>query len=259
MLLKEKIMNIIRFQWKRAIRYGILDGDSIFSLEGNILDKFSAGEKLCNLADVKLMAPVKPNIVVGLGGNYRSLLAVDTSVHSKPQAFLKPPSAVIGPLDNIIYPDIAKNVHMEGELAVIMKHEAMHVPEEKALDYVLGYTCANDVTGSITGDSNFTRAKAFYTFCPLGPSIATDLDPDDLKITSRLNGALVQNADSTSDMVYNVAQIISYITGFMALQPLDVILTGTSRPPAFIKSGDVVEIEIEQIGLLRNAVINRNS
>lgn len=247
-------MNIIRFQWKRAVRYGILDGDDILSLEGDILGKFSAGKKLCDLADVKLLAPVKPNIVVGLGGNYRSLLAVDTSVHTKPQAFIKPASAVIGHLDNIIYPKIANKVHMEGELAVIMKREAMHVPEEKALDYVLGYTCANDVTGSITGDTNFTRAKAFYTFCPLGPSIATDLDPDNLKITSKLNGTLVQNNDPTSDMVYNVRKIINYVTEFMALQPLDVILTGTSRPQTFIKTGDVIEIEIREIGLLRNYV-----
>ena len=245
---------IIRFEWEQAIRYGIVDGDSIFSVEGSILGDFSIGKKLCNVSDVKLLAPVQPNIVVGIGGNYHRLLAVDTSVHSKPEAFLKPLSSVIGHLDNIIYPKIANGVHMEGELAVIMKHEARHVPEDRALEYVLGYTCGNDVTAHIEGDRSHTRAKSFYTFCPLGPCIATDLDPGNLKITSRLNGVLIQDAHPTSDMVFSVSKIISYVTEFMALQPLDVILTGTSKPPALVKIGDIIEIEIEGIGILQNTV-----
>jgi 2-keto-4-pentenoate hydratase/2-oxohepta-3-ene-1,7-dioic acid hydratase in catechol pathway len=247
-------VKIIRFQWEQKARYGIVEGEDIFSLEGNILGKFKAGKKLGKMSDVKLLAPVQPNLVVGLGGNYHSLLAVDTSIHSKPEAYLKPPSAVIGHLDKIIYPRIVSNVHMEGEMAVIMKRAARQVPEKEALDYILGYTCANDVIAHIEGDRNSTRAKSFYTFCPLGPCIATDLDPDNLKITSRLNGALVQNGDSTSGMVYNVRKIISYITEFMELQPLDVILTGTSRPPTLLKPGDIVEIEIGGIGLLSNTV-----
>jgi 2-keto-4-pentenoate hydratase/2-oxohepta-3-ene-1,7-dioic acid hydratase in catechol pathway len=250
-------MKIIRFLWKQAERYGILDGDNVLSLEGNILGEFKQGKQLCQLKDVKLLAPVKPNIVVGLGGNYHSLLAVDTSIHSKPEAFLKPPSAVIGHLDNIIYPKIVENVHLEGELAVIIKREARHVPDGKGLDYVLGYTCTNDVTAHITGDRNSTRAKSFYTFCPLGPCITTGLDPDNLKISSRLNGKLIQNEDPTSDMVFNVNKIISYITEFMALQPLDVILTGTSKPPSLIKPGDTIEIEIKEIGVLRNSVVKQ--
>jgi 2-keto-4-pentenoate hydratase/2-oxohepta-3-ene-1,7-dioic acid hydratase in catechol pathway len=249
-------MKIIRFPWRQAPIYGVLEGEEVFSLEGNLLGEVSIGKKLCNLNDVRLLAPVQPNIVVGLGGNYHRLLAVDTSIHSKPEAFLKPPSAVIAHLDNIVYPGIVENVHLEGELAVIIKREARHVTEESALDYVLGYTCANDVTAHIKGDKNSTRAKSFYTFCPLGPCLVTGLDPDNLKITSRLNGILIQDGDSTSDMVYNVKKIISYITEFMALQPLDVILTGTSRPATLIKPGDVIDIEIEGIGLLRNTVIN---
>ncbi|MBN1192062.1 MAG: fumarylacetoacetate hydrolase family protein [Dehalococcoidales bacterium] len=248
-------MKIVRFQEDKSARYGLLEGNEIFSLEGDLLGKFQAGKKLGKLEDVRLLAPVQPNLVVGLGGNYHSLLAVDTSIHSKPEAFLKPPSAVIGHLDQIIYPQIVTNVHMEGELAVIMKREARHVPEEDAFDYILGYTCANDVTAHIEGDRGSTRAKSFYTFCPLGPCIATGLDPDNLKITSRLNGELVQEGDPTSDMVFNVRKIISYITEFMALRPLDVVLTGTSRPPKMLKAGDVVEIEIEGIGLLSNSVV----
>lgn len=249
-------MKIIRFEWKQAAKYGIVDGPGVFPIKGSILGDLAIGKRLCNLDDVKLLAPVQPNIVVGIGGNYHGLLKVDTSIHTKPEAFLKPPSSVIGHLDNIIYPGIVSNVHMEGELAVIMKREARHVTEDEALDYVLGYTCANDVTAHIEGDKGHTRAKSFYTFCPLGPCIATDLDPGNLNLKSRLNGALIQD-DQTSDMVFNVSKIISYVTEFMALQPLDVILTGTPKPPKPIKVGDITEVEIEGIGILRNTVVQQ--
>jgi 2-keto-4-pentenoate hydratase/2-oxohepta-3-ene-1,7-dioic acid hydratase in catechol pathway len=247
-------VKIIRFEWEKTTRYGVVDGDSVFLLKGDLLGDFGKGKKLCNLGDVRPLAPVQPNIVVGIGGNYHSLLKVDTSIHSKPEAFLKPPSSVIGHLDNIVYPKMVNAVHMEGELAVVMKREARRVPEEKALEYVLGYTCANDVTAHIEGERPGARIKSFYTFCPIGPCIVTDLDPSKLKITSRLNRVLVQDNDPTSDMVFSVSKIISYVTEFMALRPFDVILTGTSRPPAQLKVGDITEVEIEGIGILRNPV-----
>lgn len=249
-------MKIVRFKWEQAARYGIIDGNDVLSMEGDILGDFSAGEKLSNLDEVEILPPVEPGLVVGLGGNYHSLLAVDTSVHSKPEAFLKPQSAVIGHLGKIIYPKIVDNVHMEAELAVIMKRQASHVPEGSGKDYILGYTCTNDVTAHIEEDRGHTRAKGFYTFCPIGPYIVTDIDPDNTTITSRLNGELVQDRDSTSGMVYNVNKIISYITEFMTLNPLDVVLTGTARPPALLNVGDVVEIEIEGIGSLQNTVVD---
>ena len=145
---------------------------------------------------------------------------------------------------------------MEAELAVIMKRQASHVPEGSGKDYILGYTCANDVTAHIDEDRGHTRAKSFYTFCPIGPCIETDIDPDNTTITSRLNGELVQDHDPTSGMVFNINKIISYITEFMTLNPLDVILTGTARPPAMLSVGDVVEIEVEGIGTLQNTVVD---
>jgi len=249
-------MKIIRFNWKQSTKYGILNGDSVLSLDGDILGDFGAGEKLCNLSDVELLAPVKPNIVVGLGGNYHSLLAVDTSIHSKPEAFLKPQSAIIGHKGNIICPKIVNNVYTEPELAIIIKHEASHVPEGKGKDYILGYTCANDVAAHIEEDRGHTRSKGSYTFCPIGPCIVTDIDPDNVKITSRLNGKVVQDAVSTSGMIYNINKIISYITAFMTLQPLDVVLTGTATPPAPLNVGDVAEVDIERIGVLSNKVVS---
>jgi 2-keto-4-pentenoate hydratase/2-oxohepta-3-ene-1,7-dioic acid hydratase in catechol pathway len=249
-------MKIVRFKWEQAARYGIIDGNDVLSMEGDILGDFSAGEKLCSLDEIEILPPVEPGIVVGLGGNYHSLLAVDTSVHSKPEPFLKPRSAVIGHLGGIIYPKIVDNIHMEAELAIIMKREASHVPEGSGKDYILGYTCANDVTAHIEDDRGHTRAKALYTFCPIGPYIVTDdIDPDNTTITSWLNGELVQDHDSTTDMVYNIDKIISFITEFMTLNPLDVILTGTARPPALLNVGDVVEIEVGGIGKLKNTIV----
>jgi 2-keto-4-pentenoate hydratase/2-oxohepta-3-ene-1,7-dioic acid hydratase in catechol pathway len=248
-------LKVIRFLWRQATRYGILDGNDVLALKGDILGDFQKGEALCQLKDIKLLAPVKPNIIVGLGGNYHSLLKLDTSIHAKPEAFLKPPSAVIGHLDDIICPQNADSVNMEGELAVIIKREAKHVPEGEGKDYILGYTCANDVTALISEDKVDTRAKGYYTFCPIGPCIETDLDPQKLKITSRVNGKLIQDKDPTSNMVYDVNKIITYITEFMALQPLDIILTGTSRMASQIKPGDTVEVEISEIGVLRNYVV----
>ena len=247
-------MKIIRFEWQQTTQYGVVDNDSVFSIEGSILGDFSIGKKLCNLSDVKLLAPVQPKIVVCIGGNYYRLLReAGREIPSEPSSFLKPSSSVIGHLDNIVYPKVSNEVSFGGELAIIMKYEARNVPEYRALEYVLGYTCGNDLTAHDLPERFLTRAKSFYTFCPLGPCIATDINPDNLKIRSRLNGVLIQD-DSTSDMIFNVSQIISYITGFMALEPLDVILTGTSRRETKINIGDIIEIEIEGIGILRNTV-----
>jgi len=240
--------------WKKNVLYGIVNNNDVYLLEGNILDDFLEGKKICELQDVNLLAPVESSLVVGIGGNYHGLLKIDKSIHSRPTAFLKPPSTIIGHLEKIIYPSVVNAIHMEGELAVIIKKKAMHVKEENAFDYVLGYTCANDVTAHIDEEESITRLKSFYTFCPIGPCIETDLDPDNTKITSRLNGELVQDADPTGDMVFNVRKLISYVTEFMTLKPFDIILTGTSMPPARMKIGDLTEVEIEGIGTLRNMV-----
>ena len=249
-------MKIVRFKWEQGARYGIIDGNDVLSMEGDILGDFSAGEKLGNLDEVEILPPVDPGLVVGLGGNYHSLLAVDTSVHSKPESFLKPKSAVIGHLGKIIYPKIVDSVHMEAELAFIMKRQASHIPEGSGKDYILGYTCANDVTAHINDDRGHTRGKGFYTFCPIGPYTVTDIDPDNTTITSRLNGKVVQDHDQTSGMIFNINKIVSYITEYMTLNPLDVVLTGTARPPAMLNVGDVVEIEVEGIGTLQNTVVD---
>lgn len=245
---------IIRFELEQRTEYGVVEKDTVFSIEGNICHEFSIGKKLCSLSEVRLLSPVQPRIVVGVGGNYYGLLKeVGMEIPSEPSVFLKPSSSVVGHLDNIIYPRISNDVRFGGELAVVMKYEARNVPEDRALEYVLGYTCANDLTARDLRDRFPTRNKSFYTSCPLGPCIATDIKRDNLKIKSRLNGILMQD-DSTSDMIFNISKIISYITEFMALEPFDVILTGTSRKETRINIGDTIKVEIEGIGVLQNTV-----
>jgi 2-keto-4-pentenoate hydratase/2-oxohepta-3-ene-1,7-dioic acid hydratase in catechol pathway len=251
------IMKIIRFEWAAEPRYGILEGDTVHTLDGDLLGEFEAGVALCALSEVKLLAPIEPRTVACLAPNYHGLCKeMEREVPSAPQVFTKPASAVTGPNSDIIYPDVSKHVSCGGELAVVMRRDARDVPEEKALEFVLGYTCANDVTALDLLEDRFetTRAKGYYTFCPLGPYIATGVDSDNLTLKSRFNGKSFLD-HSTNDMIWGVRQTVSYISQFMALAPFDVILMGTPRPEKTIYVGDEVEVEIEGIGILTNRVV----
>lgn len=173
-----------------------------------------------------------------------------------PELFLKPASSVIGHLDHIVYPEVSNSISCGGELAVVIQSEARKVSEERTLEYVLGYTCAIDVTAlDLLSDRFPTRAKSYYTFCSLGPYIATVIG-DNLLLRSRVNGNQVLD-HSTSGMIFSVAKVISCITQFMALQPLDVILMGTPKPETSVNPGDVVEVELQGISTLRNTIVQR--
>lgn len=250
-------MKIIRFEWQQTIMYGVTDAGSVFSIEGDILGDFSIGKKLCSMSDVKLLAPVQPKILVCIAANYhKGLRELGREIPGEPELFFKPASSVVGHLEDIVYPDVSKEVGIAGEVAVVMKYEARKVPVDKALDYVLGYTCVNDVMAmDLERKDRFpTRAKSYYAFCPLGPCIATDINGDDLKIRYSINDTVIAD-ESTSDMIFNISQTISYITQFMALEPLDVVLMGSPIRNEIVKIGDTIEVEIEGIGKLRNTVI----
>jgi 2-keto-4-pentenoate hydratase/2-oxohepta-3-ene-1,7-dioic acid hydratase in catechol pathway len=251
-------MKIIRFEWNQTQKYGVTEEDTVFQIEGSITEDFTMGKRLCKMGDVRVLQPVQPRTVIGVGSNYHGLLKkVGMEIPKEPPLFLKAASCVIGHQEDIIYPKISNDLRFEGELAVIMKNEAWNVSEDNALDYILGYTCANDLTLHDVNDRFPTRNKSFYTSCPLGPYIATDINGDNLNIKSRLNGKLIGD-DLTSDMVFNIRQIISHITEFMLLEPLDVILTGTSHKGVKISGGDTIEIEIEGVGILRNQVVHES-
>lgn len=247
-------MKIIRFRQGQTIKHGIVHEDTVFSIEGNVYGDFVVGKELCSLSDVRLLPPTQPKIVVGVGRNYyRFVEETGRKMPTEPVLFFKPSSSVVGHLDNIVYPEISSDVEYGAELAVVMKYETRNVPEDRALDYILGYTCALDLATCDLADEHPTRIKSFYTFCPLGPYITTNIDGQNLRIESRVNSILKQDG-STSDMIFSISKIISYITKFMALEPGDVILTGSPRKETEINIGDTIEVEIEGIGILRNTV-----
>lgn len=251
-------MKIARFQWQGKVTWGIVEGEDIYSLKGDIYGEFEKGARLCQLGDVKLLAPVEPGITIACGMNYMDhIKELGWEVPKEPALFFKPKHTIIGPEDDVIYPKISQNLCYEGELCFVIKRRAKDVPEEKALDYILGYTCGNDFTAPDISekDGRLTRSKGFDTSGALGPFLVTGLDSHNLKIRSRLNNKPQQDSN-TSQLVYKVEKLVSYISAFMTLQPGDVVWTGTPGGGLCpVKVGDVIEVEIEGIGVLRNRVV----
>jgi|YelNatPaOPRAMG01_1025707.scaffolds.fasta_scaffold00267_18 2-keto-4-pentenoate hydratase/2-oxohepta-3-ene-1,7-dioic acid hydratase in catechol pathway len=251
-------MRIVRFSQKGRSGFAVLDGETIRPLRENPYSgRAETGEALA-LGEVTLLAPCEPSKIVALGLNYRDHAAeFGHPVPDEPLIFLKPSTSVIGPEAAIIYPGMSRRVDYEAELAVIIGKTARHVPEDRALDYVLGYTCFNDVTARDLQkkDGQFTRAKGFDTFAAMGPWIETGIsDPDNVMVEAYLNGEPRQHS-STSNMVFGVRRLISFISQVMTLLPGDVIATGTPSGIGPMRPGDVVEIKVEGIGTLRNRVL----
>ena len=259
-------MRIARYTAGDEPQYGVVaaaDDDQVIAPV--VGDPLYSGIELTGeqvkLADVRLLAPVIPRSkVVCIGRNYAA--HVEELGHEQPAeplVFLKPNTSVIGPHDPIVYPHQSDNVHFEGELAVVISRICRDVPVERWKDVVHGYTVANDVTARDLQekDGQWTRAKGFDSFCPLGPWIETDLDPSDVAVTTELNGD-VRQSGRTSLMLYDVATVISYITSFMTLLPGDVVLTGTPAGVGPMRPGDDVAVTVEGIGTLTNRVVARD-
>lgn len=245
---------IVRFSRGGQAVYGVLQGESVFEIRGDICGEFDQGPYVAKHGELTLLAPCVPGKIVGVGLNYRRLVEeIGADVPEMPHLFLKAPSAVIGPADQIILPGTSKQVLFEAELAVVMKRRAKHIPPWEVEAHVLGYTCGNDVTGRDLPRQD-ARRKSLDTFCPLGPCIATGLDPSNLIIRSRVNGQLRQEA-STREMVFPADHLVSFISQAMTLEPGDVILTGTPPGAGPLSRGDVVEVEVEGIGTLVNRVV----
>ncbi|MFN3383479.1 MAG: fumarylacetoacetate hydrolase family protein [Archaeoglobaceae archaeon] len=210
------------------------------------------------LSSVKFLPPVTPGKIVAIGLNYIDHAnELHLPVPEEPIIFLKPPSAVIGSDDPIILPRQSKRVDYEGELAVVIKKRCKNVPKEKAHEFILGYTCFNDVTARDlqAKDVQWTRAKSFDTFAPLGPFIAEIEDASKLRIETRVNGVVKQRS-STSNMIFDVPTLIEFVSSIMTLEAFDVIATGTPAGIGALKVGDFVEVEIEKIGVLRNRAMS---
>jgi 2-keto-4-pentenoate hydratase/2-oxohepta-3-ene-1,7-dioic acid hydratase in catechol pathway len=252
-------MRLVRFRFGDRIATGAIDAGSedIRILRGTFFDDpIPTGEQV-PLADVRLLAPVLPSKAVCVGKNYAAHAAeFGMEVPDEPLLFLKPSTAIAGPGDPLQLLPISTRVDYEGELAVVIGRLARHVRAEDAYRYILGFTCANDVTlrDLQKMDDQWARAKGFDGSCPLGPWVETELDPIDIRVETRLNGEIRQAAQ-TSDMVFGVAELIEYITEFMTLLPGDVLLTGTPEGVGRLSDGDVVEVEVEGVGTLSNPVV----
>lgn len=248
-------MHIARFSLNDRILWGIIEGDEIRAMEGGLYDKPRAGRRLCGISDARLLAPIDAhaNKVVAIAANYG-----DKAGRDGPGIFMKQPGTVIGHEESIIYPRIGVRIIHEAEVGIVIGRQARHVSVEEALDYVLGYTCVNDVsanelTNNDVGAGMSLRWKHFDTFCPLGPVVATDIDGDDLRIQCRVNGKTDVDG-SSADLLWGVAELISWVSDVMTLYPGDIIPSGCPGVDE-IKIGDVVEVEVEGIGVLRNPVI----
>jgi len=259
-------VRIVRFAAQGKVKYGRLEDNIIHCFRGSPFthfkgpgSSFTFGGSTYELDEVRLLAPCTPSKIVCLGLNYRSH-AEETKlpIPSGPLIFLKPSTAVIGPDDEIILPRSSRRVDYEGELGVVIGRKAKDVPQNQVKDYVLGYTCFNDVTERYIQkeDGQWTRAKGFDTFAPMGPWIETEIDPDDLKLETYLNGELRQSA-RTSDLIFGIAELVSFISSVMTLLPGDVIASGTPVGIGHVNPGDVVEVRIEKIGNLRNFVVGQ--
>ena len=238
---------------------GAVDGSAVAELAGHPFGPIAFTGIRRPLSAVKLLAPVLPSKVVAIGKNYAEHASeMGGEVPERPLIFLKPSTAVTGPAEPISYPPSSERVDFEGELAVVVGRFCRDVPEAGAMDVVLGYTCGNDVTArdQQKADGQWSRAKGYDSFCPLGPWIETDLDVSDLQLTTTVNGEKRQDG-RTSQIVHKIPTLISYITSCMTLLPGDVILTGTPAGIGPMQVGDEVTVEIEGIGRLTNNVVLR--
>lgn len=245
----------VRYEHAGAVSYGQMDGDLIRQLSAAPWSGGEATGITVPAADVTLLAPSEPSKVIAVGYNYDSHRG-DRQLPEHPPIFLKLPTTIVGPGADIVYPDGATDLHYEAELVVIIGRTASKVSAEDAGDYIFGITAGNDVSERDwqANDLQWFRAKASDTFGPLGPSIVTDLNYNDLLVQSRLNGKVMQS-QRTRDFIHDVHEIVSHISQSATLNPGDVIYTGTPGTTTAMQPGDVIEIEVEGVGTLRNQVV----
>ena len=250
-------MKVARFSNGAEPRFGIVDGPELVVLKGHplVAGYQTTGERI-PLKEIKLLAPTIPSKIVCIGKNFADHAAeIGEEVTVEPLIFFKPSSSIIGHGDAIVIPPQSKQVELEAELCLVIGKLAKNVSEEKALEYLWGVTISNDVTARDLqfGDGQWARSKGFDTFCPLGPWVETEFVPDGQVIESRINGEIRQNVAIT-EMVHKIPAIISYVSKNMSLLPGDIILTGSPAGISVINSGDLIECEIEGIGILSNPV-----
>ena len=253
-LAQSPVKRYVRYSQGNVTAYGVLDGETIRELKGDLFAKPIETGRVVKLSEVRLLAPCEPSKVIAVGLNYKSHLG-ERPAAAYPGLFAKLPTSIVGPDAAIVAPEDALDLHFEGELVVVISKRAKNVSVADAAQYVFGVTAGNDVSERAwqKNDLQWFRAKASDTFGPLGPAIVTGLNYGDLLLQTRVNGVVLQS-QRTKDLIFDVPAIISYVSRFVTLEPGDVIYTGTPGSTRAMKPGDIVEVEIEGIGVLRNKV-----
>ena len=252
--LAQGVTKYVRYAHANTTSYGILEGDAIRELRGDLFASPKPTGKRVKLADVRLLTPCEPSKVIAVGLNYQTHLG-ERPAAQYPGLFLKLPTTLTATNTDIVIPPDSKNTHYEGEMVIVIGKRAKNVASDAAKSYVFGVTVGNDVSERDwqRADLQWFRAKATDTFGPLGPAIATGVNYDNLLLQTRLNGEVVQS-QRTTDLIFPVAEIVSYVSRYVTLMPGDIIYTGTPGTTRPIKAGDVVEVELEGVGVLRNRV-----
>ena len=254
-------MKIVRFIYKRNVYWGILQKDKVEFVEGGVYSRIKRTANYLGVSQIRLLPPAEPSKIILVGLNYKEhAKELGMRIPSQPLFFLKPPGSLLAPGGCIIYPSSVRRLDYEAELALVIKKKAKNVSPSSAWRYILGYTCLNDITARDIQkrEVQWTHAKSFDTFCPLGPWLVTNLDTSDLAIRLYRNGRIRQ-CSSTADFIFTPQEIVSFVSSVMTLLPGDVISTGTPAGVGRLKVGDKVEVEIEGIGRLTNFVAKEQS
>jgi 2-keto-4-pentenoate hydratase/2-oxohepta-3-ene-1,7-dioic acid hydratase in catechol pathway len=251
---QNNVIKYVRYTASGKPSFGILEGETIHELRGDIFHGAERTGNSLRLADVKLLAPCEPSKVIAIGLNYKSHLGQRTA-NPYPGVFAKLPTCIIATGEKIIFPPGAKNVHYEAELVVVIGKKTRRISAEEAPHHIFGVTAGNDVSERDwqKGDLQWFRAKGSDTFGPLGPAIVQGLDYNNLLVQSRLNGE-VRQSQSTRDLIFGVDTLVSYVSQFVTLLPGDIIFTGTPGETRAMQPGDLIEVEVEGVGVLRNEI-----
>jgi 2-keto-4-pentenoate hydratase/2-oxohepta-3-ene-1,7-dioic acid hydratase in catechol pathway len=255
-------LKIYRFRYRKKVLTGVLKEEFLFPIIGSVFGDFRIGTSPVPIGDVRVLPPVLPTKIIGIGRNYKEhAQELGHPLPEEPLIFLKPPSAVIGHLDAVVQPPSSKRVDYEGEVGVVIRKKTRALRDDDPVDpVILGYTCVNDVTARDlqSKDVQFTRAKGFDTFAPVGPCIATDLDPAGLRLKTFLNGKLVQSG-TTSNLIFSIPTLVRFLSRIMTLNPGDIIATGTPAGVGPTAPGDRVDVQIDGVGVLSNSFTRPNA
>jgi 2-keto-4-pentenoate hydratase/2-oxohepta-3-ene-1,7-dioic acid hydratase in catechol pathway len=248
-------LKIYRFRYRKRILQGVLKEEFLFPIVGSVFGDFGLATSPVPIGDVRVLPPVLPTKIVGIGRNYKDhAQELGNPLPEEPLVFLKPPTAVIGHLDAVIMPPVSARVDYEGEVGVVIRKKARSLGDDDPVDgYILGYTGFNDVTARDlqARDVQFTRAKGFDTFAAVGPCVATGLDPSSIRLKTFLNGKLVQSG-TTASLIFSIPYLVRFLSRIMTLNPGDIIATGTPAGVGPVSPGDRVDVQIEGIGVLSN-------